>query len=110
MPNIKLYVENRLWTARAATITDRLPPLRELLCRELSVPPSACQLAVLPVHGLPDQPPVNAELSILPTPERTRERLLRLAEGIRMLLGEATGETTAVRISTLDPVTYVALK
>lgn len=92
MPNLKIFVDEALLPERRAALTQALGPIRALLCRELAVPPAACQLAVVPVIALPDQPPVNAELHILPRPERTRARV------------------EALCAAALDPETYVALK
>lgn len=113
MPNAKIYVDQTVWIRRDE-IVALLPRLPDLLCLRLSVGPAACQLAVLPVRGLPDQPLINVELHILPAPDRTSELLTSLAAAIRQLLagamaGKMTGKI-AVRIATLDPETYVALK
>ena len=64
----------------------------------------------LPVLALEDQPRINTELHILPHAARSRPRLQEVAAEIRSMLGEASGLSVAVRIATLDPVTYVALK
>lgn len=110
MPNLKIHVEEATLAPCRDGLVAALPALRDLLCQRLGVAPSACQLAVLPVLGLPDQPPVNVELSILPGVERTRDRLVALAEAIRSDLEPLTQSRVAVRISQLDAATYVALK
>lgn len=110
MPNVKLFVDETLYAERRAALRDALEPLRETLCQHLEVGPEACQIAVLPVLGLPDQPPINVEIHLMPASHRTRERLFALAEALRTHLREATGGRTAVRIGALDPATYVALK
>jgi hypothetical protein len=111
MPNLKIYADENVHAARAAELKAALPPLRDLLCRDLSVGPEACQLALVPVAGLPDQPLVNVELLILPRPDRTPERVRAVASAIRDLIAEAAGGAhAAVRISQLDPETYIALK
>lgn len=107
MPNMKLFADATLDTAALAT---QLSPLRDLLCDRLSVPPSAVQMALIPVTGLPDQPGINAELHILPRPDRTRETLGDLAAAIRDLLATTVTTQIAVRIAQLDAETYVALK
>lgn len=109
MPNAKIYVDQTAWSQKD-DIIGLLPQLRDLLCRELSVGPVACQLAVLPVHGPPDQPQINVELHILPTADRTRELLSSLAVAIRLLMASVVAGHIAVRIAQLDPHTYVALK
>lgn len=70
----------------------------------------ACQFAVLPVMSLPAMPRVNVELHILPKPDRTGERLLSLCGKLREMVGAATGAPVAVRLTTLDPACYIALK
>lgn len=110
MPNVKIYTDQTVWVRHAEDISALLPPLRELLCRELKVGFHACQIVALPVHGLPDQADINIELHILPAPDRTRDVLTSLAEAMRDVLARATAAKIAVRIATLDPQTYVALK
>lgn len=110
MPNLKLYIDETLWPARKDAVAAALPGLRDLLCQHFAVPPAACQLAALPVLALPDQPAVNAELMILPRPERTRAVVTGAAEALRDRLQAVLGRPAAVRIAHLDPVTYVALK
>jgi len=111
MPNVKLYVDETLWPASKPALVALLPELRVLLCRELDVPPAACQLAIVPVWGMADQPVVNIELMILPRPDRTPEKLRALGGDLRALIGPAVGDAlVAVRFASLDPETYVALK
>lgn len=110
MPNLKIYVDEASYGALRPELAGRLADIRTLLCERLKVEPSACQLAVLPVLGLPDQPPVNAELLFLPRPERTAALVRATAEGLRGVLAEATGLPAAVRMAALDPETYLALK
>lgn len=110
MPNVKIHIEEAVLAPCKPALVAALPALRDLLCRELSVDYAACQLAILPVLGLPDQPPVNVELHILPRPDRTREKLLALSQMIREMLAPITAAHVAVRIAHLDATTYVALK
>ena len=83
MPNLKIHVEEALWHERGAALRAALPEIRALLCDRLSVPPGACQLALIPVWGLDGQPQINAELHILPRPERTPDLLRALAADLR---------------------------
>jgi hypothetical protein len=46
----------------------------------------------------------------MPHSDRTRDVLTALAKQIQALIGTATGTHTAVRIATLVPAGYVALK
>ncbi|MDF3854216.1 hypothetical protein [Paracoccus pantotrophus] len=110
MPNVKIYIDETRLAACRAAIEDALPRLRDLLCERLAVEASACQIAVLPVLGLPDQPQVNAELLILPRSGRTPERIRAVAGTMRQVLEQASGLDVAVRVGMLDPETYLALK
>lgn len=110
MPNLKIYVDEGLMPQCRAALQEALPRLRTLLCDRLAVGVPACQVAVLAVMVMPDLPRVNIEMQILPHPERTRDRLLDLAAEIQALIDAATGTQAAVRIATLDPATYIALK
>lgn len=110
MPNLKIYVDEALLPACRTGLTGALPPLRDLLCAALQVDVAACQFAVLPVMGMPDLPRVNAEMHVMPHPDRTRARLLSLAEQVQTMISAATGTHTAVRITTLTPDGYIALK
>ncbi|RRH69348.1 hypothetical protein [Falsigemmobacter faecalis] len=110
MPNLKIYVERARYAAREDALSEQLPALRALLCDHLAVPPAACQIAVLPVLGLADQPELNAELFILPAPARDRSSIIALAAALRDQISTAAEAPAAVRISFLDAGTYVALK
>ena len=110
MPNIKLFVDHQLLAARHAEISAQLAPLRELACHLLSVPASACQLAVIAVIGLKDQPLANMEFQYLATAERTPERIGQVCAAFSSFLTVPLGVTPAIRSTPLDPTTYVALK
>ena len=110
MPNVKIYIDQACYDAVRPAVSDLLPDLRAMLCDLLEVAPDACQFAVLPVLGLPDQPRINAELHLMPRPSRTRDRLEQVAAGMRDSLSQASCLTVAVRIAQLDAATYVALK
>jgi hypothetical protein len=110
LPNAKIYLDHFVWVQHAEGIAALLPQLRDLLCSALNVGSDACQIVALEAYGLPDQPQINFELHILPAPDRTRDLLISLAEAIRRLLETVTVAKIAVRIATLDPKTYVALK
>lgn len=110
MPNVKIYVDDRLFPDLRAALDGALLPARSLLCRELGVDVPACQFAVMPVLAMPDLPAVNVELHVLPRSDRTRDRVTEVGLALRGLLGAATGQHVAVRIAFLDAATYVALK
>jgi len=111
MPNLKIYVDETLWVERRTALTTALGPLRAMLCERLDVGIPACQLVLQPVTGLPDQPLVNAEISVLPRPERTSDFLEAFCRTLRDTLSEASGGAAiAVRCTTLDPLGYLAIK
>ncbi|WP_115114812.1 hypothetical protein [Rhizobiales bacterium] len=110
MPNMKIYVDADGNGEAVKAVRNVLQPLRVMLCRELDVEVAACQFAILEVLGLEGQPQVNAEILILPRPDRTRDRIMEVCTLIRGMLADATGLPVAVRSSMLDAPTYVALK
>lgn len=110
MPNLKIYVSDALWHEKSADLIASLEPVRGLLCDGFRVDPEACQIAILPVRGLLDQPQVAVEIHIMPRLERTRDAIRTVARNLQDLLHEASGTHVAVRVSLLDPVTYVVLK
>lgn len=110
MPNLKLFVDEAQYPAVQAPLAAQLPELRALLCAGFGVEAAACQLAVIPVLALADQPAINAELHLLPKPDRTRAVIETMAARLRDRIAAATGLPVAVRIATLDAATYVALK
>lgn len=110
MPNVKIFVDDSLYPAVRAPLVQALGPIRDLLCAELAVDVPACQFAVMPVGAMADLPRVNVEMAILPRPERTRERVLSVCVRMRALVEAATGTHVAIRVTSLDPETYIALK
>lgn len=110
MPNVKIFVEEALFADRSGALCDALLPLRRLLCDGFKVDTAACQFAVLPVMAMPDLPLVNVEMQLLPKADRTREAVLAVCQSVRELVEAATGTHTAIRVSFLDPATYIALK
>lgn len=110
MPNLKIYVDEAIYPASREALVGTLGDIHRLLCRDLDVPPAACQIAMLPMVALPDLPRIGVELHILPRPDRTRDMLTDLSLRLRDLLFEASGVQAAVRVILLDPQTYVALK
>lgn len=110
MPNVKIYVEDTIWQARAAELRGTLRPVREILCTGFGVTPAQCQLAILPFDGLVDQHPVSAEIHILKLPGRTREQMAEVGGLVKDEISAATLSTVAVRLLALDPDVYVTLK
>ncbi|AWM27521.1 hypothetical protein [Sinorhizobium fredii] len=110
MPNVKIFVDETLYPSVREQLAKTLGPVRDMLCHDLSVDVPACQFAVLPVYAMLDLPRVNVELSIMPRAERTRDLLMSVCAKLREMVGDATGTHVAVRLTSLDPHTYIALK
>ena len=110
MPNVKIFVDSTEHRNCAGRLTEALPSIREMLCHDLRVDLSACQFAVIAVETMPDLPLVNVEISILRHPDRTRDHLLSVCHKLRDMVEEATRTHAAIRIASLDPDSYVALK
>lgn len=110
MPNVKIFVDQIVFETRRTAIDSMLPKLRESLCVELSVPVAACQLAVIPVLGMMDQPQANMEIQYLGTKDRTSQMITAACTVFRDIVQSAVGSVPAVRATPLDPTTYVALK
>lgn len=110
MPNVKIFVDETLYPDCKAPLAQALGPIREMLCRDLQVDIGACQFAVMPVGAMADLPRVNVEMAILPRPERTREVILSVCGKLRALVEAATRTHVAIRVTALDPETYIALK
>ena len=110
MPNVKIYIDEEIYPDCRDRLSGALRPIRDMLCSDLGVDAPACQFAVMPVLAMPDLSPVNVELAIMPRPERTRALLLAVCEKLREVAGAATGTHVAIRVTTLDPETYIALK
>ncbi|WP_417583461.1 hypothetical protein [Pelagibacterium sp.] len=109
MPNVKLYIDRELHKDLGSSLKSALPQIREIICSHLAIGPSACQLAVIAVDGLPDQPLANLELHILPGANRTSDKLKQLAAELQNALEPRLQVCPAVRIAQLDAETYVAL-
>jgi hypothetical protein len=110
MPNVKIYVDEVIYPDCRDRLSAALRSVRDMLCGDLTVDAMACQFAVIPVMALPDLPPVNVELAIMPRPDRTRALLLAVCTKLREMVGAATGTHVAIRVTTLDPETYIAVK
>lgn len=110
MPNIKIFVDDSLYDTVRDPLAKALKPIRDMICHDLSVDVPACQFAVVAVGAMPDLPRVNVEMAILPRPERTREVILSVCGKLRAMVEEATQTHVAVRVTALDPATYIALK
>ncbi|MBI1218977.1 MAG: hypothetical protein GC186_10555 [Rhodobacteraceae bacterium] len=110
MPNVKIYVEEAVFAEQRAALIEALPSIRALLAEGFNVDVPAFQFAVMPVVAMPDLPLINVELHILPKPERTRAAVLAVCADLRALIEGVAGCRAAIRVMTLDPETYIALK
>lgn len=110
MPNVKLYVDETVLPGCRAGLIAALPGLRTMLCDRLKVDGAACQFAILSVIAMPDLPRVNVEMYLLPHPDRSQEMLKSIAAAVQSLIAAVAGTHTAVRIATLVPDAYIALK
>jgi hypothetical protein len=110
MPNVKIYVDEAIYPSCRGRFEAALGPILDMLCHDLNVQRPACQIAVLPVLAMPDLPAVNVEMQIMPRQERTRAALLAVCTRLREMVGAVTGSHVAVRLTALDPETYIALK
>lgn len=110
VPNVKIYVDDVLFSVCRDRLANALGAIRDMLCRELTVEVPACQFAVMPVLAMPDLPRVNVEMHIMPKPDRSREKVLAVAATLRQMVQDTTGTHVAIRVMALDPETYIALK
>ncbi len=110
MPNVKIYVDDPPPPQCRERLVAAFPALRNLLCDALKVGVAACQFAILSVLVMPDLPRVNVEMQVLAHSERTRGQLISVAERVQAQIRSVTGAHAAVRISTLMPTGYIALK
>lgn len=110
MPNFKIFIDQSVGQPRILALQAQLGVIRALLCSKLAVPPSGCQLAVVPVLGLAEQPLANAELLYLRRPERTQTLIAELCQDLRRLIEEPLGLSPAVRAMIIEPENFVGLK
>lgn len=107
MPNVKLFVDERVM----AGIGDRLDPilteLRAFLVRAFGVTEAACHIVVLGVTSLATQTPVNIELAILQRPDRPRDRIESSCTDLQALALRLFGVAVAIRCTVMDPEAYI---
>ena len=108
MPNLKVYIDRDV--RDGGLPVEARKDLRNVLIDRLGAPPAACQIAVLPVQGLPDQPAANIELALMPGPERTVEVLTELGQALQSVIRQHAEVDSAFRCTLLDPESYVTLK
>lgn len=110
MPNVKIYVDEAIYPPCRDRLPAALGPILDMLSHDLTVDRTACQNAVMPVMAMPGLPPVNVEMQIMPSPERARMVLLAVCAKLRETVSAFTGANIAIRVTTLDPETWIAMK
>lgn len=110
MPNLKIFVDETVMAERRDTVAQALSAVRDAMCDKLEVEPDACQIAVVPVLAISGQPVANVEISMIPRPARTPERLTELGHVLTRVVGDATGGPVAVRAWTVDSEKYVMIR
>lgn len=107
MPNVKLYVDDRVLIG----IGDRLEPiltdLRAFLCPGFGVTEAACHLVVMGVRSLATQTPVNIELVILQRPDRPRDRVEAICADLQTLAQRLFAVPVAIRCTAMQAESYV---
>lgn len=107
MPNVKLFVDERVLEGIENRLDLILTDLRAFLCPAFGVTEAACHLVVLGVKSLRSQTPVNIELAILQRPSRPREKVETSCDELQALALGLFGVPVAVRCSVMDPENYV---
>lgn len=110
MPLLKVYVDALLWSERGEVMRKSLTEIHSYLCETFKVDASVCQILVIPLHGLPNQPLIAAEIQFMSKSERTRELILSAGDQLRRMLGGDWSESVVIRITQLDPERYIAIK
>ena len=110
MPLVKIHVDASIPAEHRKQLADNLPSLRELVCRLMVVDAAICQFSIITIEGLADQNLIATELHIIPKAERTRAFMLDVCEQLRAAILAFTQVRSSIRLFTLDPETYIALR
>ncbi|ANT54338.1 MULTISPECIES: hypothetical protein [Mesorhizobium] len=110
MPNLKIFVEEAVWTKEVDGLEALLPALRDILCRELEVDASICQFAIIPFRGMNDQAQISVEIQLLQKVERTRDLILSVCNMLRAAITGISQHRVAIRVLNLDPVASISLR
>ena len=110
MPNLKIFMDETVFGQHRQAMIQVLEPIRDSICLHLGVPEAACQLAIIPVIGLSDQPAINVEIQILPSPDRSRSQIQALGSKVKDILSATACVPVAFRCAQHDPSTYVILR
>jgi hypothetical protein len=110
MPNLKIFADEAIGADGIARLHAALPELRELMCERLGVDLALAQFGIVRVLGFPDQAQLAVEMQVLPKPERTREQLAATCEVLREALGRIAAVKIAIRVTTVDPASYLVMR
>jgi len=110
MPLLSITVDQTLWQSERTGLMDALPEIRDMLCQKLGVSQAASHLTVTPVFGLQDQTLVNADLRVLGKEGRGPEMLAEVARALQAQLSATCGSHVSVRVTTMVPSAYLALR
>ena len=110
MPTLKLYVDAALSHDQIDAVAAAMEPMRALICADLNVTPPECHLVMLQGRALPGQVQINAEMHVMPRPERTRDLLVSVGTRLKEMMANASGASVAVRISQHNAETFIGIK
>jgi len=107
MPNVKLFVDDRVLSGLEDRLEAILLELRGFLCPTFGVAETLCHLVIVPVRSFATQTPVSIELSILMRTDRPRERIEAACAELQLLAQRLLGVAVAIRCSALEAESYV---
>lgn len=107
MPNVKLYVDERVLAGLAERTEPVLLEIRTLLCQMFGAPEAACHLVIIGVRSMAGQLPVNIELAVLRKPDRPREAVDASCARLQAVAADLFGVPVAIRCTLMDPEIYV---
>ncbi len=110
MPNVKVHVDETVFNHKRTALKAMLPKLRDAIMAAFSAPQSVCHLTILPCIGLNDQADILVDLHYLAMPDRTPELATATAESVRQLFIDELGHKPDVRMISLAPEIYAALR
>lgn len=110
MPNVKVYVEEKILSDNREAMVATLPKLRDTIMTVFSAAQPLCHLTLVPTLGIEDQAAVLVDVHYLAKPDRTAELAEEAANQLREVIQDATGYKSDVRMISLAPEIYVALR
>jgi hypothetical protein len=97
MPNVKIFVDEPIWTEQRAALSGSLAEVRSVICQRLDATTDLCHVMLVPAVGLPDQAGVYVDINFRPKLDRTREKVMATCEGIEAVLRKAAKGAVRVR-------------